>query len=80
MTITNIVGITDPDQRAAVAELVAIVRRGGAYSSTLLDRLPKGRVEVHIRADTGGNHAVILLEDGVLRFHPLDAVRPGRMQ
>jgi hypothetical protein len=80
MTIIDIVGTTNLDERAAVAELVAIVGQGGVYSADLLDRLPTGRVDVHVQADVSGNLAVIVIEDGVFRLQPLDTARPGRIQ
>jgi len=80
MTITEIVGTSNLDERAAVAELVAVVCRGGEYSSELLDRLPTGRVDVHVQADVGGNLAIIVIEDGAVRFQPLDAAKGGRIQ
>ena len=80
MTITNIVGTSDADECAAIAELLTIVQRGDAYSDDLLDRLPSARVEVHVQSAVGGNLAVVVIEDGVFRFQPLDAAQPGRMQ
>ena len=72
MIITEIVGPADADERAAIAEFVAILHRGGEYSHDLIARLPQGRVVVHVRGDAG-HLAVIVIEDGVFNFHPLHA-------
>ena len=73
MKVLSIVGATTDDERTALREALAIWERGGACSRELLGRLPKKRVEVHVSSNTDANHrAIVVIEDGVVGFHPLD--------
>jgi hypothetical protein len=72
MTITNIVGASNDDERTALTTLVAIWECGGSYPAELLERLPRRRVE--IRVASNADHArlsVIVIENGNVTFHPL---------
>ena len=54
MIVTQIVGTTDPNARAALIELIAGWTRDGTYTGAMLDRIPYGRVEIHVVSD--GDH------------------------
>lgn len=72
MKILSIRGAPTVDEEAAVRELLTALRyHGGRYSQSLLDRLPLGRVVVHVASDAGA-FAVMVIEDGELQFHPMD--------
>jgi hypothetical protein len=74
MKIRKVIGVSTEAERTAVGELVTLVERGGPYSAELLDRLPSGRVEIHVTSNADDAQlAVIVIENGVLAFYPLDA-------
>jgi len=56
----------------------SISERGGAWSDALLNRLPFGRVEVHVASNANDQQlAVIVIENGVVGVHPLDEPGPA---
>ena len=72
MTILAIVGAATAEEDTAIREFIAAFI-AGAYSDDHLDRLPRGREEVHVASDANDQQpAVIVIENGALRFEPLD--------
>jgi hypothetical protein len=77
MRILKIDGASTDDERAALREVIGIWETGGACSDELLNRLPSGRVEVHVAANANNEQlAVIVIENGIVGFHPLDEPGP----
>ena len=83
MIVTHIVGTTDPHARAALIELVAGWTRDGTYTGAILDRIPYGRLEIHVVSD--GDHDltgrfIIEASDDrrhrLCTFHASNLIRP----
>jgi hypothetical protein len=73
MNITKIIGASNDDQCAALRQVLAIWERGGDCSAELLARIPTERVEINIESDDDPKAlAIIVIEDGIVGFHPLD--------
>jgi hypothetical protein len=78
MKILRIIGAETDDERTALAEAMTIWSKGGACSDALLNRFPAGRVEIHVASNAdGGQGAIIVIDGGILGFHPLD--EPGEV-
>jgi hypothetical protein len=76
MQILRIVGASTDDEREALRHVIAVWEIGGACADELLHRMPNGRVEVHVRTNDG-TPAVIMIENGIVGFHPLDEPGPA---
>jgi len=74
--ILRIVGAVTGDQYKAIHEAMRIWSTGGACSEGLLKRFPAGRFEIHVVSDVEDEKgAIIVIDGGILGFHPLD--EPG---
>ncbi len=73
MKILRVIGASTDDERAALADVLAIWEHDGACSAELLGRIPSGRVEIHVASDADVHQlAIIIIEDGIVGFYPLD--------
>ena len=60
MGILKIDGASTDDERAALHEVVAIWETGGACFDALLNRLPRGRVEVRVASNANDEQLAVV--------------------
>ena len=79
MHINRIIGAGTDDERKGVEDTWAIWLRGGAWSPQLLKRMPRGRVEIHLaRGGEDSPRAIMVIENGVVTLHRVDAPKPDK--
>jgi hypothetical protein len=78
MKILKITGATTDDQRSAVCKVLSIWEHDGTCPADLMQRLPATRLEVLIAFDDpyDTSEAIIVIENNIVAFHPLDNSEP----
>jgi hypothetical protein len=76
--IVKITGATTDDERRAVYDLLSIWEHDGTCPAVLMQRLPATRLEILIAFDDPYDtfEAIIVIENKVIAFHPLDNSEP----
>ena len=78
MKILKITGTTTDDERSAVCEVLSIWEQDGTCPADLMQRLPTTRLEILIAFDDpyDTSEAIIVIENNIVAFHPLDNSEP----
>ena len=78
MKILKIIGTTTDDERSAVCEVLSIWEQDGTCPADLMQRLPTTRLEILIAFDDpyDTSEAIIVIENNIVAFHPLDNSEP----
>ena len=73
MKILKITGDVTDDDRSALCEFLTIWEHDGTCPAELMQQLPATRLEILIAFDDpyDRSEAIIVIENGVVAFHPL---------